>query len=273
MGYTESMAREAACGTVDTEVTAKTLGTTTAEDIIVPKHKEWITGIVVCHATDGAAAGTSAGVLILRGDGVERQQQIPMGAFGAELTSTNGSPAFATFIPTNIKAVGGASIEVRMLAVGEDTGTPQNFCQLIFDSSPRPGFLKMQYVALEVQGGTVDTWVQLQSLGGGAASTYLVPGDAKVIKQILLASQADCQAVGAGTIAFRFYGNGIIGSCQVIGNGAGGTHTAEANGHSGVLIQEHNQQVDGGNRITGEAIMIGVDIGTVVGCAALGFGY
>jgi len=88
-----------------------------------------------------------------------------------------------------------------------------------------------------------------------------------------MASQADCQAVGAGTIAFRCYGNGIIGSCQGIGNGAGGTHTAEANGHSGVLIQEHDQEVSGGNRITGEINMIGVDIGTVSAALCLGFGY
>jgi hypothetical protein len=270
---TQSIAREAECDTVDTEVTAKTLGTTTAEDIVVPKGMPYITSMCVLHASDGAAAGSSCGAVILRGDGVEKQQQIPLGAFGAELTTTNGSPAFATEIPTNIKVNPGSTIEVRMMAVGEDTGKPENFVEFVFDTSPRPGWPRMHYMAGEVQNTSVDTWVQLQGLGTAASIFINVPGSAKNIKQVLAASQADAQAVGAGTLVARLQGNGVLKEQQFVFNGEGGTHTAEANGHSGVLVKERDIAVSPNDPIRVDVNMIGVDIGSTATCIALGFGY
>jgi hypothetical protein len=270
---TQSIAREAECGTVDTEVTAKTLGTTTAEDITVPAGMPWIINMSVLHASDGAAAGPSNGVCILRGDGVETQQEIPLGAFGAELTTTNGSPAFVTEIPTNIKCNPGTDIVTRMMAVGEDTGTPENFIELTFSTTPRPGWPKMKYMAGEVQCTSVDTWVQLQGLGTGAAIFIKVPGFAKNIKHVLAASQADAQAVGAGTLVARLTGNGVQKEQQFVLNGEGGTHTAEANGHSGVLVKERDIAISPNDQIKVDINMIGVDIGSTATCIALGFGY
>jgi hypothetical protein len=270
---TESIAREAALATIDTEVTAKTLGTTTAEDIVVPKGKPWITSVSVLHTSDGAAAGTSIGVLILRGSGVERQQEIPCGGFGAELTTTHSTIAQAVEIPTNIKCVPGNTITTRFNYVGEDTGTSQAFAELVFSSSPRPGFGRMQYEALELQVAAADTWAQMQGLGTAAADTFLVPTDARRIKQVLTVSVADGQALGAGTAGFRLSGNGVQTEQYFIGSGSGGTHTAEANGHSPVLVKERDIAVHGGNRIKPEAIMIGVDIGTMADCLCLGFEY
>jgi hypothetical protein len=270
---TQSIAREAECGTVDTEVTAKTLGTTTAEEITVPSGMPWIINMSVLHASDGAAAGPSNGVCIMRGDGVERQQEIPLGSFGAELTTTNGSPAFVTEIPTNILCIPGSDIETRFMAVGEDTGTPENFIELTFSSSPRPGWPKMQYKAGEVQCTGVDTWVQLQGLGTATAIFIKVPGDARNIKQILMASGADAAAVGAGTLVARLTGNGVVKEQQFLGNGEGGTHTAEANGHSGVVVKERDIAVSRNDQIKPEVNMIGVDIGSTATCLALGFGY
>jgi len=269
---TESQAREAngGLGTIDTQVAAATLATTTAEDFIVPVGKPWITQVTGVFASDGNAAGSAAGLLILWG-AVERRQEIPIGAFGAELTTTHSTIANASIIPTNIKCTPGQRIYARFIAVGEDTGTPQAFAELMFSTSPRPGFPKMQYQALEVQTGTVDSWTQLQGLGTAAADTFLVDGNK--IKQVLSATAADAQAVGAGTIVARLTGNGLEVEQQLVLSGSGGTHTAEGNGHSPTLVHEVDMVARSGNRITGEIAMVGVDIGTITACVALGYGY
>lgn len=270
---TESIAREAECGTVDVEVTAKTLGTTTAEDIVVPQGKPWLISITVNYASDFSAVGSSGGVVRLSGNGIDRQSDLPLGAAGAELNTSDASPAFATEIPTNMKCVPGNTINVRFMSVGEDTGTPECVAEFVFSSSPRPGWPQMEYICLEKQNTTVDTWTQLEGLGTGAVDTFLVPTDAKSIKQILVAAQGDGQALGAGFVVVRLVGNGVKVEQQFVCDGIAGQHTAESNGQSGVLVKERDIAIVGGNRIRGDSNMIGVDVGTTTVVMALGFGH
>jgi hypothetical protein len=270
---TVSDTRYAELTAIDTDVAVFALGGTTATPYVVPPEGRYIIGFNVQYSSDGAAAGSSGGVASLSGPGLEgtiTPVRIPLGTFGAELTTVHSTPARTTFIPTNMPCLAGLEINCDMRMVGEDTGSSVGTLEIVYSDTPRAGYPKMRYDTLETQPTAVDTWIQLQWAGNNR--TFTPSTKDRQIVQILTTAVMDAAGTGSSGMAGRFTGSGVKGTDQVFAlDGGGGTNATEANGHVPVTVRDLAIAVNGNQPITPEVMLTGADTGS--GTVLVGVGY
>jgi hypothetical protein len=245
--------------------TATAMAGPAAETTInVPEGMTQITECIISSITDGGALGSAVVGIEMTGVGLtDSPQRFVIGGGGAEVVNaTHFGVRSMSIGPMGIGVVPGNDITVNGWMLGEDSGT--TFAGVTFVFSPRKKGPNGVWLSQEVQPTAVDTNIQFQNWGGGAAATMPVPATAKryIVPRIITAIGGDNATLGSGGNVAIGTGNGLVNQQEINMGANGGENITESGFWGNAGYHDVKFAVRGRDSITWFARMVGEDVGT-----------
>lgn len=272
--------REGDATAVDTKTQLSTAGSETAPGAQnVPAGMKFITGVLVAHASNMAAATGYSAFARLEGAGMTTgPKQVPVGA-GGMAVATGGNAANKPFrIPVCFPVSELNEVQVFAEMAGTDVGLVSFGIGLEFSDTANPGEDEHQSLLVEGDLTAADTRTQLLTAGSVSAPSLQVPIGFTKIKKVIVAATAEGLADGATNIFVRLGGTGVKGGEQLLPAGAAGRIAVQSGSDAApqlvapFVYEDVDIEVSAGDSIAIYGEMAGTDVGTVHIVVGLLFG-
>lgn len=216
--------REGDVTAVDTRTQLTTVGSETAPGaLLVPAGAKFITGVIVAHAENFAAATGYSTFVRLEGPGLPNgPETLAIGAGGVPVATGGNGVTKAVRIPINLPVTVANEILLFAEMAGTDIGALTVVCTLEFSDKPNAGESVNKTFTVEGDLAAADTKYNLTTQGSTTAPSPVVPAGTKKIDKIVFAASSEGLADGKQGWFLRLGGNAVLGGEQVIAVGASG---------------------------------------------------
>lgn len=222
--------REGDATGVDTKTQLTTVGSDTAPGALyVPQGMKYITGVIVAHISNFAAATGYSCFIRLEGPGMaDGPQVLPVGAGGMAVATGGNAAIRPVRIPINFPVVEANEIQLFAEMAGTDVGQLTVVVTLEFSDAAGVGASEHRTLCVEGDITSADTRTALLTQGSVTAPTVVVPAGYTKIDKLLVAVTAEGLANASQGYFVRLGGNAVFGGEQVICAGASGTIAVQA---------------------------------------------
>lgn len=262
--------REGDATAVDTKTQLTTVGSDTAPGALyVPQGMKYITGVIVSHVSNMAAATGYSAFCRLEGPGMaDGPQTLPIGAGGMAVATGGNAALKAIRIPVNFPVIESNEIQVFAEMAGTDVGTLTVAITLEFSEAAGAGASEHKTLVVEGDVTAADTRTALTTQGSVTSPTVVVPAGYTKIDKIIVAATTEGLANGSQAWFIRLGGNAVKGGEQVINVGASGTIAVQAGSDaapqlvSSLILEDVDIAVSPSDTISIWAEGAGTDTGT-----------
>lgn len=262
--------REGDATAVDTKTQLTTVGSDTAPGaLLVPQGMKFITGVIVSHISNMAAATGYSAFVRLEGPGLDDgPQTLAVGAGGMAVATGGNAAIKAIRLPVNFPVTEANEIQIFGEMPGTDVGALTFVVTLEFSDTVGPGAGQHRTLTVEGDISSADTRSALLTQGSVSAPSIIVPAGYTKIDKMFVAASSEGLADGKQGWFVRLGGNAVQGGEQVICVGGSGRIAVQSGSDaapqivSAVILEDLNIAVSSSDTVSIWGEGAGDDTGT-----------